>query len=1250
MCYLFLVRLPLIQLVLCAFAAAALADEQELRIDPTARPAAQTPDWAEVPGALPSVSTLAPAAFGPVAPAARQPAGALSGRIVFMNSGHGWTWDPDYWRLQRGTGNEMNEDYGNLDQLNFFAAYCFNAGATVVSLRPLGQQTNEVVLDNDDAGVVFAGTWFDSASTYFFGSAGDVPYRYASLAGTETATATYTPNIPLEGYYPVYTWVRAGSDRGDQLYRIRHTGGESQLRIPHHMVGNGWIYLGEYWFNAGASSALGSVVVSNLRGSTNGGVIIADAIRFGNGMGTVNRGTGVSGYPREEENCRYWIQANLGQGQTNSLYDAGGNDESDSWSAPPKMSAEMNREQEGSLYKRIHISFHSNAGGGRGTLALITSDPTPNQTALAQIAGNEVDEDLVALGSPPLEVPWSNRSTITYSGGYSEIDGSLFNYEMDATIIEVAFHDSASDALLLRDPKARAAVGKATMHAVVRYMNQFDGVPLNFLPEPPVNVRANGAADGSITLNWDAPVSSGNSGVPTGYVIYRSANGYGFGNAITTSNVTTHKITGLAAGVDYYFRVSAVNAGGESMPSEVVGCRAPTAVATPRVLVVNAFDRFDRTTNLRQNTTRQAWGPPDATGTIERVLPRRVNSFDYVVPHGKAISAFGLPFDSCQNEAVASGEVALGDYRIVVWACGQESTDSETFSSAEQTAIANFRNAGGHLFVSGSEIAWDLDRASGPTAADRAFFNNQLKADLASDANDNSGSYAVASTTGGIFSARGGATFDDGSRGIYWVKTPDVLTPFGAGTSAALNYSGNANGAAAIQYDGAAGGGKVVYFGFPFETIASATLRQQYMADMLTFFTAGTATLVGVGSIWKYDDTGADLGAAWREANFNDAPWPGGPAQLGFGDDDEATVVNTNRARLTTYFRRAFTLAGTGELETVTLRLKRDDGAVVYLNGAEVFRSNLPAGLITAATPAVSAVGGADESAWLTTVLSQGQLQPGTNLLAVEVHQSGTNSSDLSFDLELLANLRPPMPVRLIANGAAWRYLDNGVNLGVVWRNNGFSDSAWKTGVGKLGFGGDGEITLLNRTNANGTTNITFYFRNQFYIPNPFAVQTLSARMIRDDGVVVYLNGAEVWRDSMPAGTINFLTLASATIGGADETTWLTNSLSPFALIAGWNVRAAEVHQATNTSSDAGFNFELAASVSVPPPPRLDISVSALSWPAEAAFASVHSATSLAPPIVWTLVTNSPVLLNGQWMIPLPVLTNENRFFRLQSP
>ncbi len=802
-----------------------------------------TPGWRE-PVAAKAAQQFPPVtpAFSPVAAAARQPAGALSGRVVFMNSGHGWTWSTNnFWYLQRPTAlNSMNEDYGNLDQLNFFAAYCFNAGATVASMRPLGQQTNEVVLDNVSAGVTFAGAWTDSASPVYFGNPGDVPYRYASLAAAETATATYTPTFPNAGYYPVYTWARHGTDRGDQLYRIRHTGGETTYRVPHYLVGNGWVYLGEYYFNAGSNAASGAVVISNLRGSTNGSVVIADALRFGNGMGSIDRGGGVSGYPREEESCRYWIQTSLGQGQSTSLYDTSSpKDETDSWSAPPRMSVEMTETNGTSFFQRIHLSFHSNAGGQRGTEGLINSPATPNQPALAQICGATVNDELVGLGSPPLEYAWYDRGTnITYAGGYSEISNNNFVDVMDATIIEVAYHDDATDAALLRDPRARGAVARAVMHAVVKYMNQFDTnnpVPLLFPPEPPANLRASGSTNGAVALAWAAPVGVANSGAPTNYVIYQSTNGYGFGHAISVGNATHFTITNLTAGVDYYFRVAAANAGGESFPSAVAGCRPQLFSTSKKILFVNAFDRFDRTTNLKQNLVAQNYVPPSGTGDNERVLPRRINSFDYVVPHGKAISAAGVAFDSCSSAALTNNLVALTNYPMVVWACGNESTADETFSSAEQTKVAAFLAGGGNLFVSGSEIAWDLDRASGPTTADRNFFHNQLHAAYVADS---SGVWNFSAVTNSIFAGTTNGTFDDGSKGIYFVGFPDLITPTNGGATASVNYSAITGGAAGITYNGAAGGGKVVYLGFPFETITSASVRNAYMLDTLNFFNA----------------------------------------------------------------------------------------------------------------------------------------------------------------------------------------------------------------------------------------------------------------------------------------------------------------------------------------------------------------------------------------------------------------------------
>lgn len=790
---------------------------------------------------------------GPIAPATGQPAGALAGRIIFTSAGHGWTYHNTgkVWYTQRAEANEVIEDYGNLDQMTMFVFYCFNAGATVVPFRPVGFQTNEVVLDNDDPDVSFDGSWSDSTSTVFHGSAGDVPYRFASLAATETATATYTPTIPVAGFYPVYTWVRHGSDRTSQLYRIQHTGGPSLVRVPHHMVGNGWVYLGTYHFSAGSSRTNGSVVISNLQPTPAfGGVAIADAIRFGNGMGDIapEAGATVSGYPREEEAARYWIQAGLGQGQPTTIYDTAGDDTSDNVGAPPRLAREMNREAAGSFFQRIFLSFHSNAGGGRGTLGLYNNESlfpgtsTSNQFRWAQLTGAEVNNDLSALTVPPLEVAWFNRgANITFARtdfAFGEIRNDAIGGEMDATIIEVAFHDSVDDARLMRDPKVRNAVARACYQATVRYMNQFDGAPLNFLPEPPGNVRAVANANGDVVVSWSPPGTGG--GAANGYVVHRSSDGYGFGNPVPVAggNTTSITLSGLPADTGIYFRVAAVNAGGESFPSETVGCRRSSDPPAPKVLFVNGFDRFDRTLAARQTAGPGIGGPAGGVATFDRVQPRRMNAFDYVVQHGQSLGRCGVSFDSCQNEAVLSGAVNLADYAAVIWALGEESSADETFNSTEQTLVASHLAAGGNLFVSGSEIGWDLDRDSGPTAADRAFLNDQLHADLGGNLNDDAGTHQFAPVASSIFGGNSSGQFDDGTGGHYDADFPDVLTPVGSGAMAAINYTGGRSGAAAVQYDGSAGGGRLVFFGFPFETITESSVRDEYMADVLRFFGA----------------------------------------------------------------------------------------------------------------------------------------------------------------------------------------------------------------------------------------------------------------------------------------------------------------------------------------------------------------------------------------------------------------------------
>jgi hypothetical protein len=169
------------------------------------------------------------------------------------------------------------------------------------------------------------------------------------------------------------------------------------------------------------------------------------------------------------------------------------------------------------------------------------------------------------------------------------------------------------------------------------------------------------------------------------------------------------------------------------------------------------------------------------------------------------------------------------------------------------------------------------------------------------------------------------------------------------------------------------------------------------------------SALLPRGSIWRYLDDGSNQGTAWRNPGFNDLAWRSGPAQLGYGDGDEATVVSfgpdPNNKFITTYFRTTFTVTDAAAFTGLLLRLVRDDGAVVYLNGTEVLRSNMPTGAVTYTTLASTAVSGADENRFFETQIGPAALVSGMNTLAVEIHQVNATSSDIGFDLEVLGVL-----------------------------------------------------------------------------------------------------------------------------------------------------------------------------------------------------------------------------------------------------
>jgi hypothetical protein len=235
-------------------------------------------------------------------------------------------------------------------------------------------------------------------------------------------------------------------------------------------------------------------------------------------------------------------------------------------------------------------------------------------------------------------------------------------------------------------------------------------------------------------------------------------------------------------------------------------------------------------------------------------------------------------------------------------------------------------------------------------------------------------------------------------------------------------------------------------------------------------------TLVPLGATWKYLDDGSNQGTAWRAAAFNDSAWASGPAELGYGDGDEATIVNggpsTNRF-VTTYFRAIFNVPNPAVFNSLKIRLLRDDGAVVYINGTEVRRDNMPTGTVSSTTPASTALAVPAEATFYETSIGTSSLVAGTNVIAVEVHQANATSTDVSFNLELTG-----VDTTSITRGP---YLQNGTPDSVIvrWRTNTATDSRVSFGTNPAALStnaDDPTSTTEHQIQLNGLTPDTQYY------------------------------------------------------------------------------------------------------------------------------------------------------------------------------
>ncbi|MBK9439739.1 MAG: metallophosphoesterase [Chloracidobacterium sp.] len=293
----------------------------------------------------------------------------------------------------------------------------------------------------------------------------------------------------------------------------------------------------------------------------------------------------------------------------------------------------------------------------------------------------------------------------------------------------------------------------------------------------------------------------------------------------------------------------------------------------------------------------------------------------------------------------------------------------------------------------------------------------------------------------------------------------------------------------------------------------------------------GQSTLITRNSVWKYLDNGSNQSTQWQSSNYNDSNWASGNSELGYGDGGETTTVSygsdANNKYITTYFRKSFVVADPTLYSSLSLSLIRDDGVVVYLNGSEIYRSNMPAGTINYQTLAPVAIGGADESTFLQSTISPNLLVTGNNQLAVEIHQSAITSSDISFDLELLG--QNTAPTAAVTRGP-YLQMGNESSMTVRWRTDVPTNSQLRFGTlqGSLTSTVDDQTVITDHEiRVSGLQAKTKYYysigtttqvmagndTNHFFITSPIArpsdfyrfwvlgdsgTATASARAVRD--------------------------------------------------------------------------------------------------------------------------------------------------------
>ncbi len=729
--------------------------------------------------------------------------GVLASKRIALSPGHGITLtEAGGWGFQRDLVLSLREDiHTNQWAIDYIIPMLERAGAEIIHMRERTYGNTATVVDNDtDSGYVEIGTWATGASAGFGGT-----YRYAFLDPTGSAKAQWHFQVQSAGVHPVYIYYLSGTNRtASAHYRLDHLGGvsagtinQADLHVQNWSTTDPpppsntsrqptplWRYIGSFPFLPGTTYTL---ELSNL-GTETDKVVIADAIHVGGGMGTVTTASGaVSGQARWVESARAFL----------------------TWKEAPSWmrGSDVTIRPLYAIYEGVdaYLSVHTNCCNSSGTSTWVWYPEMwvgeaswPANHAAVNLPPGTIDlarnlqRDVVARVRAGWDPDWRGGTSLM-GANFGELrpirnawynDKNVHNIDppltIPAALMELAFHDTAYDARLIRELGFRHDIARGMLSAFIRF---YRGADAMIPPLPPQQVSAV-AHDFHVQLRWEATPDALANAPSTSFYVYTSTDGVLFEHTPIQVN-DNHLQLPLPTCEPLYFKITAVNAAGESLDSRTVGVKR-SHPGGARVLYVDGVTREVKTVHDPNNlrTYARIYGP-----AMAGLLP-------------------GVGFDMVDATAAVTA-IAAHDYNLVIWAVGETSTRDNPLPKAQQSAISQLHSDQTPLIISGSELAWFL--ATQSDAADQSFLTQTLGAVFAADGAD---STTIDAASFGL----GNVTFGDCSADAVCVEFPDAINA-ASGGAVVLRYHNNAG--AVVRHPSR----PILLAGFPLESVANPTTR-----------------------------------------------------------------------------------------------------------------------------------------------------------------------------------------------------------------------------------------------------------------------------------------------------------------------------------------------------------------------------------------------------------------------------------------